>query len=51
MLGPDADLNKLAKKVSGEKAMDDGRLKRWSSWKDLENGEFVRGTYKEYITQ
>jgi hypothetical protein len=52
MLGQEASLKKLAKKVSGEKeVVIDGQpmLKKWSSYRDLESGEFVRGAYREEI--
>jgi len=42
-------LKEVAKKVNGVKELSDGKQKKWSSWKDLENGEFVLGTYREKI--
>ena len=52
MIEGDLALSDVAKKVSGTKEVQvDGfpKLKRWSSYKDLESGEFVRGTYQESI--
>lgn len=53
MLGEEVKLKDVGKKVSGDKEVEvDGvpKLKRWSSYKDLENGEFIAGTYRETLS-